>query len=359
MAKLAFFDAEHVERVTPEKSWRAIAFAAAGVTALLTAGYEVFWRGKGLEAGDYNNTESLWAEARRSVKPDSTVIVGSSRIFFGSDLDAWEKTAGERPVQLALQGTSPRVFLTDLANDESFRGLVIVGVTVPIFFTRDGGLRADYLDHYRNETLAERADHQLMKRLEAIFAFLDEQSRPKRQIKIWPMPLRAGMEPRFDPRKLEALGPDRNAHLWTRVERDERYREEAKEIWALGLSNRGRPGPDGKAPPNPRDMLPGVLGEVEANVNKIRARGGDVAFVRFPYEGAYTPAEDAGFPRDVFWDRLGPATASATVTWHDYPELQGYVLPEWSHLSKSEATRFTLALVPILYGEIEKKRNAR
>lgn len=359
MVKLHFFDPEHVERDTPARPWRAIVVAALIATAALTAGYEFFWRAKGMAAGDYNNTEGLWAEARREATGEATVIVGSSRIFFGADLDVWEAATGERPVQLALQGTSPRVFLTDLANDESFRGLVVVGVTVPIFFTRDGGLRADYLQHYRNETLAERADHEMMKRLESVFAFLDEQSRPKRQIRIWPMPLRDGMAPRFDPRKLEALGPDRNAHLWERVEWDERYREEAKAMWALTLERRGGPGPDGKAAPNPRDLLPGVLAEVKANVDKIRARGGDVAFVRFPYGGAYTAAEDNGFPREIFWDQLGPATNTATVTWHDYPSLQGYTLPEWSHLSKSEATRFTTALVPILAEEIEKKRAER
>ncbi len=357
MAKLNFFDPEHVERDTPAKPWRAISLAALAVTAALTLGYEVFWRAKGLAPGDYNNTSALWAEARRKVTGDATVIVGSSRVFFGTDLGAWAAAAGTRPVQLALEGTSPRIFLKNLAEDEEVRGLVVVGVMTPLFFRRDGGLRADALRYAKEETLAQRADHILTKKLEAVFAFIDEQSRPKRQIAIWPFPLRAGMPKRFDPRKLESLGADRDARLWSRVVNDERYREEAKKMWALGIKNNTPPpGPDGKPPQMPDEAIDKVIAEVKANIDKIRARGGDVAFVQFPYGGVYTPAEDFGFPRARFWDRLLRETNCAGVSWHDYSELQGFDLPESSHLSASEAARYTKALVPILYEEIRKQR---
>jgi hypothetical protein len=357
MAKLAFFDSEHVDRPTPEKPWRALAVLTLAVTAALTAGYEIFWRDKGLEAGDFNNTPALWAEARRSVKPESTVLVGSSRILFGADLDAWEEIARVRPVQLALEGTSPRRFLKDLAEDEAFRGQVFVGVTVPLFFATDGGKRIDVLDYAREETLAQRADHAMTKQLERHLAFIDEQSRPKRQVAIWPLPLREGMLSRFDPRKLSVADSDRATRLWRRVEVDERYRKEATEQWAIGMNrNAPPPGPDGKRPQMPDAAINAVIAEVKANVDKIRARGGDVAFLRYPYGGAYTPMEDAGFPRERFWDRLVTETDSVGVSWHDYPALQGFELPEWSHLSASEATRYTKALVPIVYAEIEKNR---
>lgn len=359
MPKLNFFDAEDVVREVPEKPWRALVAAALGATALLTAGYEIFWRAKGLKPGDFNNTTGLWVEARRSVEADSTVLIGSSRIFFDADLGVWEELAGARPVQLALEGTSPRKFLKDLADDEKFRGQVFVGVTVPLFFTSDGGKRAEVIDRYHKETIADRADHAMTKQLERVFAFIDEQSRPKRQVAIWPLPLREGMKPRFDPRKLSASGPDRDTRMWSRVETDERYREEAKAMWVTGLERLSPPpGPDGKPPQMPDAAINAVIAEVKANIDKIRARGGDVHFLRFPFEGVYTGAEDGGFPRKRFWDRLVTETASVGVSWHDYPALQGYQLPEWSHLSSSEATRYTRALVPIVYGEIEKKRAA-
>jgi hypothetical protein len=360
MPKLQFFDPEHVEREVPERPWRAIVLATLGATAILTAGYEAFWRVKGLTAGDFNNTEALWAEARRRATGDATVIIGSSRIFFGADLGAWEETTGVRPVQLALEGTSPRVFLEDLANDPKFHGTVIVGVTAPLFFTSAGGLRAEAISYYHRETLAQRADHFLTKQLERVFAFIDEQSRPKRQIAIWSFPLRDGMTPNFDPRKLVSLAADRDAQLWRRVETDARYREEAMAMWAIGVKrNTPPPGPDGKPPQMPDAVITAVIAEVKANVDKIRAKGGDVAFVRFPYAGVYTGAEDGGFPRERFWDRLVEETDCVGVAWQDYLGLQGYELPEWSHLSAAERTRYTRALTPILYREMEAKSDAR
>ena len=357
MAKLSFFDAEHVTRETPAKPWRLLAGATVAAAALLTAGYEIYWRSKGLEAGDYNNTKALWSEARGNATGDATVIIGSSRIFFGADLDVWEELSGVRPVQLALEGTSPRIFLKDLADDEAFRGTIVVGVTTPLFFATDGGLRASVLGYRRDETPAQRADHAMTKLLERHFGFIDEQARPKRQVAIWPFPLREGMQARFDPRKLSVSGPDRDTRLWRRVEEDERYRKEATDQWAIGIErNAPPPGPDGKRPQMPDAAINAVIAEVKANVDKIRARGGDVVFIRMPYGGGYAPVEDMGFPRDRFWDCLVKETDSVGVSWHDYPALQGYELPEWSHLSASEATRFTRALVPIVYAEIEKAR---
>lgn len=355
------FDPEHVERPVPAQPWRALAIAAVLVTAALTAGYEIYWRGKMYVAGDFVNSSAMWAQERRKAVGDATVIIGSSRIFFDIDLDVWEEMSGVRPVQLALEGTSPRIFLGDLAKDEKFNGLVIVGVTAPLFFTQDGGLRGAVLDYIREQSPSQRVDHRLSMALEEVFAFLDEQTRPKRQIALAYLPLREGMRPRFDPRKLEVLGHDRNTELWRRVPEDETYRKEATGQWELAFSLLAPPpGPDGgPPPPMPDEAINAVIAEVKANVDKIRARGGDVAFLRLPYDGGFKPIEDQGFPRERFWDRLVAGTDSAGVTFHDYPELQGYYVPEWSHLEAREAERYTRTLAPIFYARLEERKTAR
>lgn len=358
--KTAFFDPEHVDRPIPDQPWRAIFFAVLAATAALTIGWEIYWRTQMYVAGDFKNTPALWAEQRRRATGDATVLIGSSRIFFDTDLDVWQEATGERPVQLALEGTSPEPFLADLAADESFHGTAIVGVTAPIFFT-GYNYRKEVLGYARNETPSQRADHVLSKQLEKAFAFIDEQTRPKRLLFLTSLPLRPGMEERVDVRKLEVLTEDRNAQLWARLTDDEDYRALAKYVWENFLRDQAPPpGPNGEPPPPmPDAAINEMIGKIKASVEAIRARGGDVAFVRFPYEGAFTQAEDMGFPRERFWDRLVADTRSAGITWHDYPELQGYYLPEWSHLSSDEATRYTNALVPILYKEIEKKKAER
>lgn len=354
---LAFFDPEHVDRPIPGRPWRAILLGALGATALLTAGWELFWRSKGLVAGDYKNTDALWAEQRRKAVDDATVIIGSSRILFDIDLDIWEELSGVRPVQLAMEGTSPRIFLKDLANDPAFKGLVIVGVTTVLFFPNEGGLRESALKYYHGETPSQRVDHWLSMPLDRYLAFVDDQSRPRRQVQIWPFPLREGMQPRFDPRKLEIMTADRNTEMWARVVDDPAYQAEAKAQWEIGFKIFAPPpNPDGSpSGPMPPEAVSGIIADVKADIDKIRARGGEVVFMRLPYGGGFAPVEDMGFPRAQFWDRLVSETGSAGIAWQDHAALQGYELPEWSHLDPREAERYTRAVVPIFYGEMRAR----
>jgi hypothetical protein len=352
-----FFDPEHVERSVPERPWRRRALIAALVLLGLTLGWELYWRGQGLSAGDFKNTAALWAQERRKAKGDATVVIGSSRAFFDTDLDVWEDLTGVRPVQLSLEGTSPRIFLQHLADDEEFHGLVLVGVTVPLFFTGAGGLREDVLDYVRDESPSQRIDHLLSMQLERAFAFIDESTRPKTKVYQAVLPLREGMTRRFFPHKLAIHEADRNTEMWGRLAEDEAYAQQAKDIW-VGMVRRFTPppGPDGgPPPPMPDEAIDAVIAEVKANVDKIRARGGDVVFLRFPYEGFFQQLEDSAFPRERFWDRLVEKTDAVGVTWHDHPQLQGYSLPEWSHLDPRDAERYTRALAPIIYAELERK----
>ncbi|HET9231896.1 MAG TPA: hypothetical protein VFO00_11455 [Vitreimonas sp.] len=342
---------DYWRRSTPPRSWAAIALVAFLTTAALTAGWEAYWRANWQVAGDYKDTNALWADQRRRASGDATVIIGSSRALFGLDLETWESAGRGRPVQLAMVGTSPRIFLSDLAADETFTGLLIVDVMSPAFFGSTGGRRESALAYARNQTPSERVDHLLSMQLEGAFAFIDEQTRPRRMLFLAKFPLRPGMTERLDPHKLFVSAADRNSQMWGRVLEDEEYREEAKSIWA-----RLRP------PGRRRDLtdadISAVISEVRRDAERIRARGGEVVFIRMPYEGAYTQIEDRGFPRQRFWDRLVAETGSVGVTWHDHPELQGYELPEWSHLAPHERERFTRALTRILYARLDEQRGA-
>ena len=298
--------------------------------------WEVYWRGKGFVAGDYKDSNGNWVEERRKVKGDATAIIGSSRVLFDIDLDIWEELSGVRPVQLALEGTSPRIFLKDLADDPEFHGTVIVGVTTVLFFTQEGGLREEVLQYMEDQSPSQKIGHRLSGLLDAPFAYFDEQTRPKRQAAIWPFPLREGMQPRFDPRKLAISDADRNTQMWDRLIEDPVYLKEAQDQWLLAMKLFAPPpGPDGAPAPMPDEVINAVISSVKENVDKIRARGGEVVFVQAPRDGPFGEAENAGFPRKRFWDRLLALTDSPGVTFLDHPELQGLELPEWSHLSPS------------------------
>lgn len=72
---------------------------------------------------------------------------------------------------------------------------------------------------------------------------------------------------------------------------------------------------------------------------------------RPPSSGPFLDRENRLLPREKTWDLLVERTGLPAIHFEDYPELQGYELPEWSHLSESEARRFTAALVPIVERE--------
>jgi len=358
--KTDFFDPEHVERPVPALPWRAVALAVAAATMALTFGWEFFWRDRDYVANDFKNTPALWLQARRNAKDDATVLIGSSRMFFDANLDVWEETTDVRPIQLSLEGTTPTPFLEDLAKDEEFKGTVIAGVTVALLFT-DFAYRGEVLDYARKQSPSQYADHVLSLQIEKVFAFIDEQTRPKRMIHLAELPLRDGMEKRADVPKLEVIAIDRNAHVWSYAAEHPEYAEHHKDAWRDEMKFLSGPGPGGGPPIGEvSDEKAGeLIQRIKKGVDAIRARGGDVAFVRFPYAGDYAPFEEKYFPRERFWDRLISETDSAGVYWKDYPELQGYFLPEWSHVEAEDAQRLTRNLTPILYAEMEKKKAER
>ncbi len=123
------------ERPIPAQPWRGIAVLVVIVTLLCAIAWEVRCRTVGY-GPTLNDTEDLWAQARRRLKPGSVVIIGDSRAWFDSDLDELERGLGSRPVQLAQPGSCAFPVLEDLANDEAFHGTIVCSVVSRMFCAR-------------------------------------------------------------------------------------------------------------------------------------------------------------------------------------------------------------------------------
>ncbi|MFW6089502.1 MAG: hypothetical protein ACODAB_07105, partial [Gemmatimonadota bacterium] len=92
----------------------------------------------------------------------------------------------------------------------------------------------------------------------------------------------------------------------------------------------------------------GLLARIEADVGRIRERGGEVVFVRLPSSGWFREAEARMTPRDRVWENVLLAADAVGVHFEDYPELADIPTPEWSHVSARDKERLTRALVRIL-----------
>jgi len=118
------------ERDIPPMAWGSIWLGALLLAILMFSAWEWHWRDFGAQPG-YRNSDGQWAQQRRRInngEGNKTVLVGSSRVLFDVQLPVWEKTLGEKPIQLALEGTSPLPVLEGLAADPDFTGRLLVGI---------------------------------------------------------------------------------------------------------------------------------------------------------------------------------------------------------------------------------------
>jgi hypothetical protein len=333
-------------RPVPAQPWGRILIGAVLLLVLLVAGWEEYWRAYGVRPS-IANTFGLWAIQRRRIdagEGDATVLLGASRLYFDIQLPVWERLDGRRPIQLSFEGTSPLPALKDLADDPKFTGRVLIGVAPDVFFS-GFAYRAGALRYARQESPSQRIGQWLsMHLIEPYFAFDDPDYALQTVLARQPWPARPGQRSRMRPRKLAETEADRNTYLWSKVDTDPEYRALARSIW---LNHFGRFDDD----PPPEKALKIEKEQIDhgaKTVAKLRARGVKVLFVRLPSTGPYLEFERQVFPRARTWDALLAATGAPGIHFEDYPEMQGYNLPEWSHMTRADGERFTAVLYRII-----------
>jgi hypothetical protein len=333
-------------RPVPVQPWGGILLGTVALLALLIAGWEGYWRSFGVKPG-YRNSYGLWAIQRRRIDAgagNATVLVGASRIYYDIQLSVWERLDGQRPIQLAFEGTSPLAYLEDLAADPKFTGRVLVGVAPDLFFSgyeyRGGAVR-----YTRKESPSERIGQWLSMRLiEPYLAFEDPDFSLATVLERQPWPERPGKQVFLEPRKLGYHEADRGTYVWDKVANDPEYHALWQRIWRDAF----KPSPDDPTPAEALKIEQEQIARAARLVAQLRSRGVQVLFVRMPSSGEYLDFENSNFPRKRTWDALLAATGAPGIHFEDYPELQGYYLPEWSHMTRSEAERFTAALFRVI-----------
>jgi len=333
-------------RPVPEQPWGRILLGVIALLALLVAGWESYWRGYDAKPG-IRNTYGLWAIQRRRIdkgEGNATVLVGASRMYYDIQLPVWERLDGRRPIQLSFEGTSPLVYLEDLAADPKFVGRVLVGVAPDLFFPgfeyRGGAVR-----YTHKESPSQYISQQLSMRLiEPYLAFDDPDFALNTVLERQPWPERPGRHVFLEPRKLGFHEADRNTYVWDKVAEDPEYRELWHRIWRDGF----QPSPDDPTPAGALKTEKEQIARAARAVTQLRARGVQVLFVRMPSSGEYLSFENREFPRARTWTALLAASGAPGIHFADYPELQGYELPDWSHMTHSEAERFTAALYGVV-----------
>lgn len=345
------------ERDIPQQPWQTMYFVVLLLLLVLLGLWEYGWRAYGSVPG-YANSNGEWAMQRERIdrgEGSKTVLIGSSRVLFDIQLPVWAEGTGERPIQLALEGTSSLPVLEDLAADPNFTGRLLVGVTPGLFFT-GFAYRGAALPYFHKWRPSQRIGDWISAHwLEPYLAFDDADFALAAVVRRLPWPVRTGMKPELKVRKLMVQQDlDRNSHMWAKVAEDPDYRAIARATWAQNFNG---PPPGMETPESKARIIEEQISRASKAVATLRARGVPVVFARLPSAGAYYAVEKIGLPRAQTWDILLQRTGAPGIHFEDYPEMQGYELPEWSHMTWSEATRFTAAFVPLAQREFAKVKN--
>jgi hypothetical protein len=344
------------ERPIPQIPWRGITVIVVLVVIAAACAWELYCRSIGY-GPTLNDNEDLWTMARQRVKPESIVIIGDSRGWFDLDPDELQKGLGKRPVQLAMGGGCAYPVLADLADDKSFHGTIICSFVPRLFFAPPGtppmerGEKAVRRSH--TQTPAQRVSQYLAMPLEEHVAFLKQEELTLDDLlKRLPIPNRLGalVPPRLPP-YFGTLDRERRARMIEECARPgSELQKRIQQIW-LPLFT---PPP----PPSyiPKDVFMAKIKEaIEKRfhdtvtaVEKLRARGGKIVFVRLPVSGGLKALEDKATPRNQTWDPLLQGIGAPGIYFEDFPELAGFNCPEWSHLSAGDSVEFSKRLVPHL-----------
>ena len=322
------------------------------IVVIVIGCWEFYLRAQGLKVA-YDDGNELWSDKRAMVyePPDkATVFIGASRNKYDIDIATWKNITGDHPIQLAIEGECPRLILQDLANDKNFKGKLIVDVTEGLFFSSSPNNNTkpkEHIDYYKKRTPAQRASFQINHLLESQFVFLDRDNFSlNAMLDRLPFPKRKDVFalPCSFVTEFGRVTFERQNMMMDKFLVDTSLQNQIKGLWLFFDKIN-------KEPPVSGDSLQHVLASVKNATDRIKARGGQVLFVRTPSSGWYWPNEQKKFPREKYWDVLLSYTNCPGIHFKDYPATANFEMPEWSHMSPQQAIVWTKNLIKILEEE--------
>ena len=343
-------------RPIPPLPWRGITVVVALIVVGATMGWELYCRSIGY-GPTLNDNEDIWTLRRRHVEPESLVVIGDSRGLYDVDLDELQKGLGKRPIQIAMGGSCAYPVLKDLADDHTFHGTIICSFVPRLFLAPPGTPPMDRgekaVHRFHNQTLAQRASEYLSFPLEEHVAFLNPHDLTLDDY-LNKLPIRnrpGALVPPSLPPYFGTVDRERRARMIEKcAEPNSGLARRIQQIWIPLFT-----------PPPPPSFIPKDVFFAQMNkaieerfrditvaVEKIRARGGKIVFVRFPHSGGLKTLEDHDTPREKTWEPLLKMTGAPGIYYSDFPDLAGFSCPEWSHLSAGDSVEFSKRLVPHL-----------
>jgi len=331
-------------RIIPNQSWLRVNFFAGVLLIFAVVGWELLSRNMHHTAGNYQSgNESMWAEERSKLDVENklkVVIIGSSRTLFGFDFNVINDEIGTKPLQLSIPGTGPALFVKDVVENTDFDGLLIVGVA-PFLFNRmdEGYFGQGAIDAYTNQSPSDFTGAKIHDFLSDYFAFLDDAfSLPALIERYTNFPNRKGSKQLMEEIwKLGNFYEGRLTEMWEPVETVGSFdNTQMINFWKPGLR---RPSPPAE---KIREMAQVSIDHYAPFIKEMRARGGDIMFVRMPSSGEYLKFDLKADYYNNMWKPMIEGLDVVGLNAMDHPELSTDLdIPEWSHLSRKSQDEFS------------------
>jgi hypothetical protein len=313
---------------------------AAAASLALLAGWECTLRGLGYRPTVVDD-KALWAAQRQRVygnrSEKAVVLLGDCRMQLGCVPQVLAKQfPGHRIVQVAVEQTSPVATLRDLAADERFDGVVICALNARLLCKDLWDTQQPYVDYYHNDyTLNKKINRRLATTLQRRLTILHPELRLDDLIvhllTTRRLPSPYYIETHADRSRLADFSTvDIEAHREFTFGRAQ---------WLCA----------GHSLPTAGRWLDEAM-ELECWVQAIHARGGDVIFMQFPTSGQDWRYDEWTFPKAEYWDAFVAKTSALCIHFQDVPQLASFTCPDWSHLDRTDAPRFTQELAVELAG---------
>jgi hypothetical protein len=290
----------------------------------------------------------LWADWRGNIDdltPEDVVILGSSRGHFDINIHLWDSIIGKKPIMLAYPGSSPFHIIEDVVEKSDFKGLLLISTAPGLFYTMEGTWGANrgkkLVDHYYDRTYAQKFSGDIYKLIDPFFSYLQGGDRNLTILmdRI-PFPKRDSVDLPLIWPPMVAMDKYRNIRMIPRMEIDTALQRIQTDIWY-------NPDPKNRFV----DSIDVVLGHYVDLVNKYKAKGGRVAFIRPPSSDFYIETETKLYPREKYWDRMLRDSDSPGYHFIDYEESRSMIPPEWSHLNRRDSDIYTELIIKLLHND--------
>ena len=318
---------------SPKLPYRRIWILAIALVVTVVVGAELFWRSQGHRAS-ITDDPTWWAIHRQAASQENAVvIIGASRTQLGFSSREFHQAYPERPlIRLEVAGKGAYEVLQDLAEDDSFKGLVICSVAPSGDVGR--GTMPEYLDISRNRVSLDRqlnrtASAWLQDKLVFLSSEVGTLSVIRSVIDTGQLPLPRYIATHFD-RSRSA-----NFNLWRGPDSPEIRRQRVVR-WAhkWGISD--------------AQKWPERIQQAETLVSHIQRRGGNVVFLAMPVTGPFYSMNERVYPKRKFWDKFATATNGVAVHYLDVPGARDLNCPDSSHLDQRDAPQFTRSVLEVL-----------